>query len=161
MAIRAGHYRFRQPAAQRLLADRCRQVRFARPLATRPAGLHFRPCSRSHGRPDGCSPTGRVLPCPRHASTEPRTTRQQQQAGNGQNNGPPGGRIKLSTSRLTISAGSSKRRSAQRVTSRRICSSAAGSSIVVKSPASRPSQTATSERRRTLPERVLGSALTK
>ncbi|MNN23186.1 hypothetical protein D3C81_1365740 [compost metagenome] len=41
------------------------------------------------------------------------------------------------------------------------CSSAVGSSIVVRSPGSRPSATAWIARRSSLPERVLGSALTK
>ena len=43
----------------------------------------------------------------------------------------------------------------------RICSSAPGSSIVVRSPGSRPSASAWIERRSSLPERVLGSSVTK
>src|SRR4029077_12867906 len=42
-----------------------------------------------------------------------------------------------------------------------ICSSAVGSSIVVRSPGSRPSASAWIERRRVLPERVFGSRVTK
>ena len=43
----------------------------------------------------------------------------------------------------------------------RICSSAAGSSIVVRSPGSRASASAWIERRSSLPERVFGSSVTK
>src|SRR6185503_8638254 len=43
----------------------------------------------------------------------------------------------------------------------RICSSALGSSMVVRSPGSRPSASAWMERRSVLPERVLGSSETK
>src|SRR5262249_42488930 len=46
-------------------------------------------------------------------------------------------------------------------TALRTCSSAVGSSIVVKSPGSRPSQIACTERLSSLPERVFGSAVTK
>src|SRR5204862_7062282 len=42
-----------------------------------------------------------------------------------------------------------------------ICCSAFGSSIVVRSPGSRPSASAAIERRSVLPERVLGSSVTK
>src|SRR5215510_1906505 len=42
-----------------------------------------------------------------------------------------------------------------------ICSSAVGSSIVVRSPGSRPSASAWIERRSVLPERVFGSSVTK
>src|SRR5439155_6914688 len=42
-----------------------------------------------------------------------------------------------------------------------ICSSAPGSSIVVRSPGSRPSASAWIERRNSLPERVFGSSVTK
>src|SRR4029453_18045904 len=46
-------------------------------------------------------------------------------------------------------------------TAARIWSSAPGSSIVVRSPGSRPSQIAWIDRRSSLPERVFGSAVTK
>ena len=46
-------------------------------------------------------------------------------------------------------------------TALRICSSAVGSSIVVRSPGSRPSHSAWIERRKSFPERVFGSTLTK
>src|SRR5262249_31322992 len=46
-------------------------------------------------------------------------------------------------------------------TASRICSSAAGSSIVVRSPGLRPSASAAIERRSSFPERVLGSRDTK
>ena len=55
-------------------------------------------------------------------------------------------------------ARTSQRRLQQRS---RICSSAAGSSIVVRSPGSRPSASAWIERRSSLPERVFGSSVTK
>src|SRR6185436_19982262 len=42
-----------------------------------------------------------------------------------------------------------------------ICSSAAGSSMVVRSPGSRPSASAWIERRNVLPDRVFGSSVTK